>query len=104
MNPNPHYEHDCAKCIYLGDVHDSGLLYDLYFCTQGKTHKLPTIVCRASSTPEDYVSGLLLASVSAAAREGLARAVTLGLISAADAHVAQGGNWPEAQDPEEEDD
>jgi hypothetical protein len=45
----PRYAHDCPKCIFLGE---DGL-YDLYYCDRE-----PTIVCRYTSDPPDYGSGI----------------------------------------------
>ncbi len=53
----PKYEHDCERCVFLGNYQNS----DLYFCPQGS---LPTVIARWADAKEDpsaYVSGLAFA-------------------------------------------
>lgn len=52
MASQPHYEHDCDRCIFL--AHFEGK--DLYFCPNE-----PTVIVRHSSDPPDYSSGLVFA-------------------------------------------
>lgn len=75
----PHYEHDCSECVYLGDAEFGGQLFDLYFCTQRPP--LVTVIARRSSDPHDYTSGIALAAVDPVLAEALARAEARGLVT-----------------------
>jgi len=48
----PRYEHDCDRCIFLGE---DGI-YDLYYCD-----RTPTVVCRYGNEGREYGSGLVFA-------------------------------------------
>jgi len=54
----PHYEPDCADCVFLG--RSERALMDLYFCEQ-RGGPFPTIIARWGSRPEENKSGLLIA-------------------------------------------
>jgi len=57
----PIYEHDCGKCIFLGNYsspeYDNNQQYDLYFCPTGKT-----VVARYGDIGWHYASGMIFAS------------------------------------------
>lgn len=48
----PHFEHDCDNCTFLGNYNGE----DLYYCTQNNTYG--TVIVRKSSYGPDYFSGL----------------------------------------------
>jgi hypothetical protein len=68
------YQHDCDKCVPLGE-HETA---DLYYCEQGGLS--PTVIARYSSVPPDYQSNLLFAKSGTHLGEAKQRAVTLGLL------------------------
>jgi hypothetical protein len=47
----PRYQHDCSRCIFLGQYDDA----DLYFCGKGPN---ATVIARFSGDGADYTSGL----------------------------------------------
>ena len=49
----PRYIHDCDACVFLGQYKE----YDLYYCPSE-----PTVICRESSEPGDYGSGLVFST------------------------------------------
>ena len=56
---NPRYEHDCAKCVFLGTVErtsrgNSAEVFDLYFCDGF----IPTIIARYGDDGCEYMSGM----------------------------------------------
>jgi hypothetical protein len=77
----PRYEHDCSKCVFLGQHYDDKEVqnYDLYFCPQ---HGLgmPTVLARHGSSGPDYASGLGGADVVPPLREAKRRAINKGLL------------------------
>ena len=63
------YQHDCERCITLGEFE----AYDLYYCKDE-----PTIVCRYGNGGPDYTSGISFALVKNGKehyREALIRAL-----------------------------
>ncbi len=56
MNETPQYTHDCDKCQFLGIYRNGDDIGDLYYCEQGG--KTPTVSCRFSNNPADYISGM----------------------------------------------
>lgn len=77
------YEHDCLNCVFLGISNQRGEdPIDMYYCDQ---HKMPTVIARFGSRPDDYTSGMALANMVPALREAKKIAVARGLIT-------EGGN------------
>lgn len=81
----PHYQHDCESCVYLGsytinpDWDGGSTTYDLYHCG----NQYPTVIARYSSEGGDYLSGLIFAIKHPEhypqLAEALRRAAALGL-------------------------
>lgn len=69
----PRYAHDCAACVWLGQMD----VYDLYFCLQGGG--LPTVIARYGHEGA-YKSGMALADVDMALHEARSRARLRGLL------------------------
>lgn len=53
IEPTPRWPHDCQDCVFIGQLHDSEHIYDIYRCPQGGH---PTIVARYGEYG-DYYSG-----------------------------------------------
>ena len=70
----PHYQHDCDMCQFLG--HYKGA--DLYYCRMDVLEE--TVVARRSSDGPDYISGMEFTGVSDLLGMALRRAMELGLI------------------------
>jgi hypothetical protein len=75
----PHFEHNCGRCVYLGEAEWGGRVFDLYYCHQG--HMIPTVIARASSNPHDYSSGMEMAEVDPVLFEARERAKARGLLA-----------------------
>lgn len=71
---NPHYEHDCDTCRFVGQHTDQtdGTLYDLYICPTE-----PNVVARYSNNGPDYTSGLEFIGHSAPLTAAWEAALTL---------------------------
>lgn len=68
-----HYEHDCDKCIFLGNWVDykKGRTFDLYFCSQDG---LPTVLARYGNEEFNYYSGLNMSGIEPlVVAEGIAK-------------------------------
>lgn len=78
MNNQPLYEHDCDRCIYLGQFEDAGIKYDLYFCKQNGFKD--TVVGRFGDNGWEYASGLEIANIAAELAEAKRRAIELNLL------------------------
>lgn len=73
----PRYDHDCTRCIFLGQFRGD----DLYYCpSNASIDGHPTIIARHSSEGGDYSSGLSFAlhSSSIYFQEAFARAYRAG--------------------------
>ena len=68
----PLYQHDCDRCIFLGLFEAT---IDLYYCEQ---NRMPTLIGRHSSGPQDYISGLGFVKVAPELAEAKRRAVKAG--------------------------
>jgi hypothetical protein len=71
----PRYNHDCDKCVFLGEYEE----YDLYFCGQG-TLLTSTVIARYSNNGEDYTSGIDFATHYPPLIEAKSRAIEKGLL------------------------
>lgn len=65
------YDHDCDRCVFLGDVEIKGVVSDLYYHEQ-----VETVIARYSSAPENYNSSFELA------RTGLVPELSVAMIRA----------------------
>lgn len=84
---DPHFEHDCATCVFLGHYSGRGhnpqgaeMPMDLYVCRQGGI--FPTIVARTGNDGPDYCSGIPSGGAHDhdGIAEGLKRALALGYL------------------------
>lgn len=78
----PQWEHDCAKCVFLGRYEQ----YDLYFADHGGLapgySPMPsTVIARHGSDGENYLSGIPAAGQVPALGEALRRALQRGLLT-----------------------
>ena len=80
----PKYEHDCDRCVYLGEYVDDHVddrpSADLYWCRG----PIPTVVARWSSEPSCYTSGIAFIGFCPALTEAFARAYRWGHVFIAD--------------------
>lgn len=75
----PHFEHDCDRCVFLGNYSDDHYAKaDLYWCDPATGQ---TVIVRYSDEHPDYSSGMVFAdkSMNAALVEAKRRAVLKGL-------------------------
>jgi hypothetical protein len=72
--PKKHYEHDgCKGCIFLGNLREDLIWYDLYYCPQ---NDVPTVIARYGNEGHEYMSGIL--STMNPLRVAKARAIARG--------------------------
>lgn len=75
----PKYDHDCKKCVFLGNFTDDEIDYDLYVCS----HEFPfidTLIGRYSSDGPDYCSGVYFIKTIAPIGEAYKRSLEKGYI------------------------
>lgn len=83
ISTKPKFPHDCERCIPLGSwVSEKGQEFDLYFCRQMLSIKLPTVIARFGPKGWQYISGMELADEHPALWEARRRAFEMGLIKA----------------------
>jgi hypothetical protein len=70
---NPLFEHDCDRCVFLGNYEDGDLYYH--------SGQLETVIYRYGSDGPDYVSGIGGIFASKELGEAHKRAVELGLVT-----------------------
>lgn len=71
------YKHDCEMCKPLGEFGK----WDLYFCNQGGSIAMPTVVARSSSNYPDNKSGLQFADLDTELKEAKKRAIEKGYLN-----------------------
>jgi len=82
MNKAPKYQHDCNRCVFLGNYRGTGIAdveVDLYVCAQNKV--IETVIYRYGDNG-NYGSGLVFAQHGAIPElvEALRRAKELGFM------------------------
>ena len=73
----PHYEHDCKKCMYLGDFIHDGILYDLYVCSH-QNMEIDTLIARYGDDGPEYGSGVYFIKTIPTIAEAYKRAKDIG--------------------------